>query len=139
MGSQAGQRGRATVDSQHSGRATWDHQPVSRVELSRLRKLGSAVALAVAVLLALAPYRTSVRFVNGDQIIHVPSKCGPPIAYAFKNEPRVFLGDSDLPSVRGINCRSGGRKRVVAAAIALAVAAVVWFTGRGRRRAPTEP
>jgi hypothetical protein len=98
------------------------------------------VALAVAVFLALAPYRTSVRFVNGDQIIHVPSKCGPPIAYAFKNEPRrVFLGGSDLPSVRGINCRSGGRKRVVAATVALAVATVVWFTGRGRRRAPTEP
>jgi hypothetical protein len=118
-------------------RVAWDHQSVSRIGLTRFWQVGFAVSLAVAVVVALAPYRTSVQFVNGDQVIHVASKCGPPIVYAFKKEPRGgFLGGSgsSIGSVRGINCRTGGRKRMVAATIALAAPAAFWVTGRERRR-----
>jgi hypothetical protein len=96
------------------------------------------VALAVAVVIALGPYRTSIQFVEGDQIVHVPSKCGPPIVNAFKNEPRnMIFGASAMAGVRGIYCRSEGRKRMMAATFVLAVAAVLRFTGRGYRRKPS--
>jgi hypothetical protein len=64
----------------------------------------------------------------------MPSECGPPVVYAFKDEPRnMIFGAGAMAGVRGVNCRGEGRGRLVAATVALAAAAAAWFTARRRR------